>query len=68
MYTSFNIFELEQQKATVSKYLQLSRNIRWTSASLCEHGIGVCRINEKSFIFDTGRQSAVKLKSVLDLA
>ena len=47
---------------------QLSRNISWTSANLCEHGIGVCHINEKSYIFDTGRQFTIKLKNLLDLA
>ena len=58
----------ERHKASVREYTQISQGISWASANSCAHAIGVRRIGAQSYIFDTGRKSAVKLNDVADLA
>ena len=59
---------LERHKESVREYTQISQGISWTSGNSCAHAIGVRRIGAQSYIFDTGRKSAVKLNDVADLA
>jgi hypothetical protein len=65
---SFDLSMLEQHKASVREYNQISQRIRWTSGNSCPHAIGVRRIDGQSYIFDTGRKSAVRLDNIVDLA
>ena len=58
---------LERHKAFVREYTKISQGISWTSRNLCGHAIGVRRVGEQSYIFDTGKRSAVKLNCVVDL-
>ena len=64
----FDLSMLEQHKASVREYNQISQRIRWTSGNSCPHAIGVRRIDGQSYIFDTGRKSAVRLDNIVDLA
>jgi hypothetical protein len=63
-----NNSELEKHKDCIREYHQISQKIRWNSDNSCEHAIGVRRFNGQTYIFDTGRKSALRLNSVLDLA
>ena len=60
--------ELELHNASIREFHRLSEKIRWTPKNSCEHAIGVRRLQGQPYIFDTGRKSAVKLNSVIDLA
>jgi len=63
-----NLPILEQHKASAREYNQISQKIRWTSGNSCPHAIGVRRIDGQSYIFDTGRKSAVRLNDMVDIA
>jgi hypothetical protein len=64
----FDLPILEQHKASAREYNKISQKIRWASGNSCPHAIGVRRISGQSYIFDTGRKSAIKLDNVADLA
>jgi hypothetical protein len=66
--TLSGLTELEKCKASIREYHKLSQSVHWSSRNSCEHAIGVRRFDEQSYIFDTGRRSAIKLNSVLELA
>ena len=46
---------LGQHKVSVHEYNQISQGIHWTSENSSAHAIGVRRVGEQPYIFDTGR-------------
>ena len=63
-----DFIEMEEYEASIREYHKLSHSICWSKKNSCEHSIGVRRIYQQSYTFDTGRLSAVKLNSVIELA
>jgi hypothetical protein len=68
MNTLNDLIEVEKYEASIREYHKLSHRICWSKKKSCEHSIGVRRIYQQSYTFDTGRLSAVKLNSVIELA
>jgi hypothetical protein len=60
--------DLEKQKGSVYIYQQFSFKTQWNHTNSSHHAIGVRQINGQSFIFDSGRRSAIKLNTVADIA
>ena len=67
MDTLSDFVEVEEYKASIREYHKLSQIIRWSEKSSCEYSIGIRRIYQQSYIFDTGRKLTVNLSTVIDL-
>ena len=67
MKTLSDLTEVEKCKAFIREYHKLFQVIRWSEKTSCENAIGVRRIYQRSYFFDTGRKLTVNLSSVIDL-
>ena len=67
MKTLSDVTEVEECKASIREYHKLFQVIRWSGKNSSEHAIGVRRIYQRSYNFDTGRKLTVNLSSVIDL-
>ena len=65
--TLSDVTEVEECKASIREYHKLFQVIRWSEKNSSERAIGVRRIYQRSYIFDTGRKLTVNLRSVIDL-
>ena len=60
--------EMERQRELIYFYQQFSFTTNWDHTNSTNHAIGVRQINGQSYIFDSGRKSAIKLDTVYDIA
>ena len=60
--------ETERHRELIYFYQQFSFTTNWDHTNSTNHAIGVRQINGQSYIFDSGRKSAIKLDTVYDIA
>ena len=67
MKTLSDVTEVEECKASIREYHKLFQVILWSEKNSSENNIGIRRIYQRSYIFDSGKKLTVNMSSVIDL-